>query len=563
MSIQNTPSRAPALCALALALYAISAASWAQVSPNAGQLLRDVQPAPLAPAVQPALQPSADAPAPASQPNERAFLVKTLVFSGNQEVPSAVLQTLVEGVVGSEQTLGQLNAAARRITAYYREKGFAVARAYLPAQDITDGQVTISIVEGRMARSTLANQSRLSDARASAYVGDVKDGDVIRAAQIERGLLLLQDTPGVGASRATLQPGASPGTSELLIDLQPAAAVTGSATLDNYGSRSTGAYRLGTNLNLASPLQIGDQLAVGALTSGDGLQYGRMAYQLPIGADGLRVGAAVFGIHYKLGKEFEALQAHGTAHSGTVYASYPFIRSAARNVNGTASFEDKHLNDAVDSTATVTGKRVHVGSLGLSGSQQDGLGGGGVSSVDLSLVLGQLDIQSASALALDAASAQTHGSYRKLAYAASRKQRITNSTLVLASFAGQQANKNLDSSEKFSLGGPNSVRAYPASEASGDTGYRATLELQHTLLAGVQGTLFFDVGSIRVNKNVYDASVANSRTLAGAGFGVNASWNHFDIRASLAWRTQGGVPTSIPASAAKSPTLGLQVTLAL
>lgn len=562
MSTQNYSPRVPALCALALALYAISAASWAQVSPNAGQLLRDVQSVPLAPATQPALQPSADAPTHASQPNERAFLVKTLVFSGNQEVPTAALQMLVEGVVGSEQTLSQLNTVARRITAYYREKGFAVARAYLPAQDITDGQVTISIVEGRMARSTLANQSRLSDARASAYLGDVKDGDVIRAAQIERGLLLLQDTPGVSTSRATLQPGASPGTSELLIDLQPAAAVSGNATLDNYGSRYTGEYRLGANLNLASPLHIGDLLSLSALSSGDNLQYGRLAYQLPLGADGLRVGAAYFDLRYKLGKEFSTLEAHGTASSATVYASYPFIRSTLRNLNGTASFESKHLNDDVDSTTT-TGKRVQVGNLALSGNQQDAFGGGGVNNLDLVLTMGHLDIQSASALALDASSAQTNGAYSKLSYTASRKQRLANNTLVLASFAGQQASKNLDSSEKFSLGGPSGVRAYPSSEATGDTGYRATLELQQSLLPGVQGTLFYDAGTVRVNKNVFDTTAANHRTLSGAGFGLNANWGRFDLRANLAWRISGGTPTSIPESEAKTPTLGVQVSAAL
>ena len=564
MRVKHSRHPAPILCALALALSGIGVPSRAQtVSPNAGQVLRDLPQAPLVPLPQTTPPPQADAPAAASQPGEARFVIKRITFSGNQELPTAELQALLSDADRSEQTLGQLNAIARRITAYYREKGFAVARAYLPAQDITDGLVTIAIVEGRIAGHTLANQSRLADERAQAYLGQVQDGDVVRGGRIERGLLLLQDTPGVGASRATLQPGASPGTSELAIDLQGAAAVNGNVTLDNYGSRYTGAYRLGANVNLASPLRIGDQLSVSGLTSGENLQYGRLAYQLPVGADGLRVGAAVFDIHYKLGKEFAALQAHGTAGSGTVYASYPFIRGPLRNLSGTVSLEDKHLNDDVDSTSTATGKTVHVGTLALSGNQQDALGGGGVSSFDLSLVLGHLDIQSASALALDAASARTNGSYRKLAYSASRKQRLGDDTLMVASLAGQQADKNLDSSEKFSLGGPNSVRAYPASEASGDTGYSATLELRQTLLPGVQGALFYDWGSIKVNKNPYGAAASNSRTLAGAGFGLNASVDKFDIRVSLAWRTHGGLPTSIPASAARSPTLGIQLSLAL
>lgn len=309
-------------------------------------------------------------------------------------------------------------------------------------------------------------------------------------------MLLLQDTPGVSSSRATLQPGASVGTSELLIDLQPAEPYTGNVVLDNHGSRYTGEYRLAATLNLASPLRIGDQLSVSALSSGTNLSYGRLAYQLPLGSDGLRVGAAYSDIRYKLGQEFEALQAHGTARSASMFAAYPFIRSPLKNLSGTVSVEDKRLNDYVDATSTQTGKKVSVTSLGLSGSLQDALGGGGISNFDLALALGRLNINSPSALAIDAASAQSNGGYSRVSYAASRLQRLTNATMLSISVTGQQAGKNLDSSEKFSLGGANGVRAYPQGEASGDEGYRATLELRHSLTANLQATLFYDVGHV-------------------------------------------------------------------
>jgi hemolysin activation/secretion protein len=75
------------------------------------------------------------------------------------------------------------------------------------------------------------------------------------------------------------------------------------------------------------------------LTSGRNLSFARLAYQLPVGSDGLKVGAAYSDIHYKLGKEFETLQAHGTATSASVFAAYPFIRSQFRNLNGTVSWK--------------------------------------------------------------------------------------------------------------------------------------------------------------------------------------------------------------------------------
>ena len=542
-----------ASAALALCSFGLAQAQTAP-TPNAGQILRELQtPPPLAPAGV-----AAQRAVPAAEvgtDDQVKVRVTSIVFTGNQEIATADLLPLVSSLVGSEQTLGQLNAAARRITAYYRSRGFAVARALLPAQDITSGTVTISVIEGRVSSSRLANTSRLSDALVGAYIGEVKPGDVIRSSQIDRGILLLQDTPGIASSRATLQPGASVGTSELLIEVTPASLLSGSATLDNYGSRYTGEYRLGGNFALASPLGRGDQLSFSALTSGSGLSFGRLAYQMPVGSSGLRLGAAYFDTRYKLGREFAALDAQGRANSSSVFASYPFIRSPLRNLSGTVAYESKNLNDRVNATNTVTDKKVGVTSLGLSGNSQDALWDGGINSFDVSFILGKLNIASPGALAVDAASAQTNGSYSRVAYSLSRLQRLGSSTLLLVSMTGQQAGKNLDSSEKFSLGGLNGVRAYPTGEASGDQGYRATVELRQTLSANWQGTLFYDVGNVTINKNPFAAAAPNSRGLAGAGFGVNATFDKIQIRAALAWRVNGGLPTSLPANAAKTPTL--------
>jgi hemolysin activation/secretion protein len=550
--------------AAALALSGAGSA-WAQApaAPDAGQVLRDLQQAPgLAPAPVVPLQRIEDN-ADVNHDLQGKVLVKAINITGNQEIPTAQLQPLVASLVGTERTLAQLSAAARRITAYYRAQGFAVARAYLPAQDITDGAITIAVIEGRIASHKLNNQARLSDSAAQAYFGSVKDGDVIKADQIDRGLLILQDTPGVASSRATLQPGASVGTSELLIDLQGAPLLSGNVTLDNHGSRYTGEYRAGANFNLASPLNIGDQLSFSALSSGAGLSFGRVAYQLPVGSDGLRIGAAYFDVRYQLAKEFETLQAHGSASSTSVFASYPFIRSQLATLYGSLSYEEKRLDDQVEATLTRTAKQANITSLGLSGKLQDALGGGGISSAELTLALGSLQINSPSALAIDAASAQTSGGYNKVAYSASRLQRITNASLVYFSVAGQQASKNLDSSEKFSLGGPNGVRAYPTAEAGGDEGYKATLELRHSFTPSWQGTLFYDWGEVRINKRPFGApGNANKRALAGAGLGVNASIAAVQLKASLAWRTQGGQPTSIPAAVVKSPTLWVQAVVA-
>lgn len=552
-----------------LPLLALTLSSWAtaQVSPlpaapDAGQVLRDVQPAPLfsAPPTTPLHRPAPQAEAQTK--DEATVRVQSITFSGNRELSTAELQPLVANLVGAEQSLSQLNAAAQRITEHYRKRGYLVARAYLPAQDITNGVVTIGIIEGRVASLKINNQSRLSDAQAQAYLGQVgAAGEVIQSQQLNRGLLLLQDTPGVGGARAALQPGASVGTSDLLVELDPAKAYAASVEADNQGGRATGQNRLGASLALNSPLGRGDLLNLRALSSGPNLSYARLAYQMPLGVSGLKLGAAYADTRYQLGAEFAALKAHGSASSRSVYASYPFVRRQDANLSGTLTLEDKQLLDQTDASLSRVDKQVKLLSLGLAGNRQDAWGGGGQMVFELSLASGRLGMDATSA-ALDATSSQSQGEFSKLSYTLTRLQSLSEENSLLLSLNGQRANKNLNSSEKFSLGGASGVRAYPQGEGSGDQGWLFSLELRRQLTQQLQGVLFFDAGSVAVNHSPFAAG-DNSRTVSGLGVGLNGQWGRLQFKTALAWPTVGGDARSEPVGASRSPRLWVQLSSAL
>ena len=64
---------------------------------------------------------------------------------------------------GSEFTLSALRGLAANITNYYTSRGYFLAQAYLPAQDIMDGAVAIAVLEGHYGKVVLRNQSNLSD----------------------------------------------------------------------------------------------------------------------------------------------------------------------------------------------------------------------------------------------------------------------------------------------------------------------------------------------------------------------------------------------------------------
>jgi len=485
------------------------------------------------------------------------MMVNSIHISGNSKIATAELEALLTDLVGREDTLAELNEGAANITAYYHQRGYIVSRAYIPPQEIKDGALMISVQEGRIGEQRVNNQSRLSDQRADEYLSVIESGEVLQAEPVNRALLLLNETPGVGAARGSLQPGASVGTADIVVELLPSSPYSGQIQLDNYGNYYTGENRLGAELALNSPLKVGDLVTFRALTSGKDLTYGYIAYQIPVGGSGLRVGGTYSGTSYSLGKELASSQSHGTATVAGLFTVYPFIRSHETNLTGTITVENKHLNDV---TATnPSDKQVKVATFDLTGNLEDRFGGGGISLFDLSLSPGILSMDDASLMNdQQQGSAHTNGSFIRLNFNINRLQRLDNTDSLSLALSGQFSNKNLNSSEQFSLGGIYGVRAYPQGEAFGDEGLLLNLALRHNFTQTLQGVVFYDAGSITINHDPYLAG-PNKRFLSGGGVGVNTNILGIEIKADYSVRGSGGQPTSEPTTMNNKYRLWLQL----
>ncbi len=534
---------------LTIAMLAVSHGAFAQ-QPDAGSQMQQIPPAPLPQKFEPTVDVvPQSAPASAESAGVR-IIVKSLNLSGAHVYSEAELLALTGFVPGSELSLDDLRGMASKIGNHYRSNGYFVAQAYLPAQDIKDGAVTIAVIEGEYGKITLNNQTRLADGLANSQLSGLNSGDVIQAAPLENRLLLLSDIPGVKV-KSTLVPGASVGASDLIVDLTPGPTVSGEVDFDNAGNRYTGEYRLGGTVNLNNLAGHGDVASLRAMTSGEGLNYARASYQMQFGK--ATAGIAYSALKYKLGEEFESLRAHGTAEIASIYGSYPLIRSRSNNLSAGLVYEDKTFQDKVDSTSLVTDKSAQVLSASLYGNHRDRFGGGGVTSYALTWSTGNIDIETPAARIIDAATAKTNGHYDKIGFRAARLQRVTDSVSLSAAINGQFASKNLDSSEKMELGGMYGVRAYPEGEAYADEGYVLNLEARYLLpkySATMPGQMhligFIDTGSVTTHKRPWVAG-DNSRTLSGAGVGL--SWgeaNNFLARAYYAVKLGNEPATSAP-----------------
>ena len=515
----------------------------AQTTPDAGTLLREAerQPRPLPRPVQP-VSPQA----PTSQADGGAQIsVQAFQIQGNTLISTADLQAVLSPWLNQTLGFADLQKAAEALAAEYRRQGW-LARPQLPAQDVSQGVVTIEIIEGKLGQVRVDDDGQALRAD-RAMVSEMmtarqKPGAPLNLDNLERSTNILNDTPGLAVT-TILTPGKDKGESDAVVKVQDKPLFSGSVALDNQGARSTGSDKLTFSGNFDNPLGLGDQIATNA-NSSDGSDYYKAAYSRPFGHDGLRLGASASLMRYKLVGDMASVQAKGDAKVFGVNGSYPLLRSSAHNATLSAALDQKAYYNEANGSVT-SDKHIHTTVLALTGDALDAAGQGGMTLWGVNLTIGSVDLSAAptnEAADSDGAGKtgpNTRGAYTKLGYNLARLQRLSDTFTLWASLNGQWTDKNLDSSEKLTLGGPSGVRAYPVVEGSGDEGYTATLELRYSLSSQWQLAGFYDYGYIHqsYNPNYTGGPSVNEATLRGLGLGLTFTEpGRYTVKATVAQR---------------------------
>jgi hemolysin activation/secretion protein len=560
MSTDRPPHTSPATrlpTAFVLALPLLCAA--AENVPNAGGLLQTVPAQPLqrtAPGASslPAIRPDPQAAMPDTTP----FVVRQLRIEGNTVFDSATLQALLASMQDKRLTLSQIAEGIEAITTYYRGAGYPLARAIIPAQTIEDGVVRVQVIEANWGQVEVRNKSAVKDAVLLRVLSNLEPGSVIRLDAMERATLLLADMPGV-LPRALLRAGQQFGSSDLVVEAQPGAAWGASLSADNFGSRYTGVTRTNANVQWNNPLERGDTLGLNSLNSTNGgLNYVRLAYELPVWAAGVQAGVDRSEMDYRLGDTAASLLASGKAQTSGVWLRNSLLRSQGANLNARLGFSHSVLQDHVDSKGEKNDRTLNVWALELSGERQDDWLGGGKNTLGLALYSGRVVFDDAEAAARDASTANAAGGFARATWAFSRSQALGAGVIAVLSMNGQWAQKNLDNGQKFSVGGANSVRAYRSGVLSGDSGAFGSLELRYALplppylqqTGSWQMSAFVDSATLHTNKKPW-SSGSNKASLHGAGLGLN--WQgpgQWRARVTYA-RSLGNEPSQLAGSAAK------------
>ncbi|EAM7055000.1 ShlB/FhaC/HecB family hemolysin secretion/activation protein [Salmonella enterica] len=479
----------PLACLLSVSVWAAPVPA-----PDAGALgnqLRQTSSTPVRPLMVPSLILPTDTQgnAVASSGNQAHVTLKKIVFTGDvsvtgiRQLSEAGLQQVVLPWVGKSLSFQDMQAMTRAVTQYYRRQGVILGRAILPPQTVKDGVLTVRILAGRYDKSDIHNATTLRTPVIQRIVSvTTPEGDVVRQAQLERVALLLNEIPGVKASVA-LKAGAVEGTSAPDINVRPGKRAGGYVGLDNQGDPATGRSRVMVGGYINNLTGLGDQLRVDVLDAWEksDLFNGSLDYSLSVGGYGTRVGASYSHLTYHY--NFEQQGFNGYSDNWLLYVTRPWVRSARARVDVRLEGGQQFLTDKYPSrlfgeaTGSEGRKQASLGGLDVNGSVASTPGG--LSAFDLRATVGNMDYRNDVARLMGfSEEAGTAGEFARLNYQVNHDQQILGPFSLYASLSGQMANHNLDTSQKFLLGGPSAVRAYDIGDGSVDEGNVLTAELR-------------------------------------------------------------------------------------
>lgn len=458
------------------------------------------------------------------------------------EVTPLDIETLMDIV--SEQRLqrglthGQLEEIAQVVTRYYRERGYILARGYIPAQEVSGGIVELRVLEGRLGGVQVQGKHRVADDLLVRPFEPLLGGPVT-ADNIQGAMYLANDLPGIDVF-GYFSAGDKIGDTRLNLNVRTEQRWNALLRLDNHGSEFTGEYRAFGLAQWFNPTGIGDEFHLGVLQSGEPANstYGLLEYLTPVFGLRNRLGLNLSYNDYAVGGVAGADDLVGTTTALDVTFRHNFVRGRRGNFYMGTIFSDK--KSELTGVGGGVNKDEESHNAGIT-TEWDQL-------FERQRMLVRLSAQIEGGEVVGFIEDGQSDTFAKLYLEGSTLFFVPalfsdKSHRVVVNSVAQWSDVKMPSVELYSLGGPNAVRAFGPSTFSADragfVGAEWYLEIPKALdlelAAGrslkdvVQVTLFVDYGygtQVALEPDTGVQPVDQWAALTGAGVGVRFNWGN-------------------------------------
>ena len=398
------------------------------------------------------------------------FFIKKIKLSGNTVISDEILMPIVDLGEGKDVDLTILNTMANKISALYSTKGYLLARAFVPKQEIVDGIVEIIITEGRINEVLVQGSKKLSKEKIAQRMKIVQEEGALQEQTLERVLLELNELMGVNVT-TVLKPGALPGTSDLVLEVTESKPYAISFDSDNFGSQYTGEVRFGFSATHANIFTLGDQFSARYTRSNGELNSYSPFYTFPVNAYGTRIKLSYSFSENELSDSLDYLDAGGESFTYGLEVSHLLHKNRKASFSARTGLNIKSSENTSGMINTTKDNLTEV-FLGFGGNFTDSYLGR--TFYDLKFKMGLREGDSSRALVSRLGG---HGKIFTTNINLTRLQatRFLNSYFMLK-FTGQVSNTRALSPFLYGVGGMGTVRGYPISAYSGDMGYNISAE---------------------------------------------------------------------------------------
>ena len=473
------------------------------------------------------LFPTPEEPISPNLPDSPSFPIQTIKVEGSNVFSSTDFAPLIDPLIGQNVTLNQLREVADAITQLYLDQGYLNSRAVLTEQTLSDGIATIEVIEGQVTDIEVNGLQRF---RSSYFTSRLNRSIAtpFNVNDLEDQLRLLQINPLIKNIEVDLEPGESPGESTLLVNVEEAPPWFGSAFVDNYSAASVGSERFGLSGGYRNLLGLGDVFtATGSRSFTGGSTILNFNYLVPFNSlNGTVQLSTTIDRNEVTQSPFDELGIEGESETYSLSVRQPlhysfteeFALSLGLTHRDGQTFLFDNIGTAFGAGAEADGTtRSTVLSFGQDYLSRDAKGAWVLRS-QFNFGLDLLDATTNAETIPDGRFFSWNGQVQRIHQLAEKHLLIVQGNMQLSP-------DNLLGSQRFTIGGGQTLRGYRQGARSGDNGWRVSVEDRITLVEEQPGVNllqvapFFDMGMVWNNPSNPD-QVSSDHFLAGLGTGI-------------------------------------------
>ena len=384
-------------------------------------------------------------------------------------------------------TVNQLQSVADELTLYYRERGFFIAQAIVPAQEVRDGVVTLRILEGSLGDVRVEGNTFYKEKVVERPFAKLR-GEPVTQESVEQALLDVQDFPGLTVF-GTFMRGTELGSTDLVVKVREEDRFYVTPSVDNYGSEFTGEYRAVLDFTANNLFGTADQLNAYVLQTlePDNGTYGGASLRFPFGRNAIGFGGSINQFDVGGLEAVSAVGVEGEVEQFDAYWDRTFANRRFFGLDARLGVAMKNATTEIPGfepgeTIVIAEDKLAVASLVVNAFSASRKGRGfyvGSFTVDIGMPdrLASMDGSGdGNSSRIGGDGERAGGSFEKYKFDFQHLRRLNDNNSLLLRVDGQYTNDILVSLEQYSIGGPQNVRAYPVAEALADIGTSATLE---------------------------------------------------------------------------------------